>query len=44
MTFKSAFYRTYNYLRMLYGGGQELVLAPTSSIACFLRNQRRARL
>lgn len=43
MTFKSAFYRTYNYLRMLYGG-QELVLAPTSSIACFLRNQRRARL
>lgn len=20
MTFKSAFYRTYNYLRMLYGG------------------------
>lgn len=22
MTFKSAFYRTYNYLRMLYGGGK----------------------
>ena len=29
MTLKSAFYRTYNYLRMYMGGGQDLPLFQT---------------
>lgn len=43
MNIKSAFYRTYNYLRMK-SGGQKLVQTPMSSIAFISKNQKKAKL
>ena len=44
MNLKSAFYRTYNYLRMKSGGGQELVQTPISNIVCISRNRKKVKL